>query len=572
MIGIPLKKYLILTIAGLVAVSISTETFAQQQQTVERSEQIEAQSAYISGLAAFENEDFQRALDLLNAAYVKLPDHSGINFALADAYLQINDIGNAEYYGKQAVKLDPENRWYRLKLVDIYQSSGKTEAAINELNQALEYHPRDEDLLRKLAQLYSNNGALREANNIYNKLLHLRGEDINLRLQKLQNFNELSMRDSAVVELQQIRELNPGNLSTLQMLSNYYLEMDRLEEAREVLQNALQINRKDPKTLIMLSDIYMAEAKWDSVEVTLGGVVADSAVSPQTKLKVGEYLYSKFSEDSENEGIRKAARKVFEEIMESDPESAKITALAADFFTETNQNELALKALERTTSQMSTNDSAWQQRLQLLVTEGKTKEAISVGEQAAEQIPQDPIILYFLGSAYLSVQNHQEAVKNLEEASTLPARSPLKKSIYASLGDAYAGMEQWNQAFKNYEESLSIDPENAVVLNNYAYYLSQQQRNLSNAQEMVQRALEIHPENPSYLDTLGWIYYQQGAFEKAEQYIRKAIDTGEAGAEVLEHMGDVMEKLDKLKEAESWWQKALDKDSTRSHLKDKISK
>lgn len=567
----PLTKCLLFAVAGLIAVSVTNKGLAQQHQLNEK-EKIDAKSAYIDGLAAFENEDYQRALDLLNVAYVKLPDHPGINFALADAYLQINDIGNAEYYGKQAVKLDPKNRWYRLKLVDIYRSSGNTTAAISELNKALEYHPKDQDLLQELAQLYSNNGKPLQANKIYNKLLYLRGENINLRLKKLQNFNRLDMTDSAIVELENIRELDPDNLSTLQVLSNYYLEMDRLEEAREVLQNALQINRKDPKTLIMISDIYMSEAKWDSVGLTLGNVVANTTVSSKTKLKVGRYLYSKFQENKENEGIRDATSTVFQKIMASEPDSDKLLALAADFFMQTQQNDLALQALERTTHKMPTNDSAWRKRLQLLMREGKIDKAITVGRNAAEQIPQDPVVLYFLGNALLADNNYQKAIEHLQEASTLPARKPLKANIYGSLGDAYAGIEEWDRSFENYEESLSINPENAVVLNNYAYYLSLQKRNLAKAEEMAQHAIDIDPNNASYLDTLGWIYYQQEEFQKAQKYLQAAIDTGQASAEVLEHMGDLMNKLDQLQKAKAWWQKAYKKDSTRTHLKDKISK
>jgi predicted negative regulator of RcsB-dependent stress response len=60
-------------------------------------------------------------------------------------------------------------------------------------------------------------------------------------------------------------------------------------------------------------------------------------------------------------------------------------------------------------------------------------------------------------------------------------------------------------------------------------------------------------------------------YEKALEYIRQSVDTGEASAEVLEHYGDIMDKLNKRREAREWWQKALDKDSTRTHLKDKIS-
>lgn len=560
------KTYIVLIFAGLINVLV--QDLAAQQ--IESSKYTEAHSAYIDGLAAFENEDYERALDLLNTAYVKLPDHPGINFALADAYFQINDIGNAEYYGKQAIKLDPENRWFRLKLVEIYQSAGNTEAAINEINEALEYHPKQEDLLYKLAELYSNQGNLKKANEIYGKLMQFSGDNISLRLQRLENFNRLGMQDSTIAELQQIRKLEPGNLSTLQVLSNHYLEMDRLKEAREVLQKALQINRRDPQTLIMLSDVYMEEEKWDSVAVTLGNVVADSAVSSQTKLKVGKYLYSKFRGNSDDEAIHKATSEVFQKIMDSEPESGDLWNLIADFFTETRQTDHALHALERTTDLRPGDDSAWHHRLQLLMQEGKVKETISAAERAIEYVPQDPVILYFLGNAYLSTQKFDKAIENLEEASDLPARNPLKTNIYGSLGDAYAAAEKWNQAFEHYEQSLSINNENAVVLNNYAYYLALQQKDLSKAEQMARKATDLDPENPSYLDTLGWIFYQQKEYEKAEEYISKAVETGQPSAEVLEHMGDVLDKLNKTEEAKTWWQKALDKDSTRTHLQDKI--
>lgn len=572
-----MKKYS-LKIGGLLVILLvsapwhNSFVFGQQRQPIEEKEHIEAHSAYIEGLAAFENKNFRKALDLLTAAYVKLPEHPGVNFALSDAYLQINDLENAEYYGKQAAKLDPQNRWYHLKLVEVYQIAGKAEAAISELTTALEYHPNDKDLLIELARAYSDYGEPIKSNNVYNQILSLDGETINIRLEKLTNFNKLNMRDSAIVELQKIRELDPDNLSTLQVLSNYYLEIGKLDEAREVLQNALQINRTDPKTLIMLSDVYMSEAQWDSVGTILGNVVKDSTVSAETKLKVARYLYSKYEADKENTEIRKATSTVFQQLIKSNSESGPTLDLAADFFVQTQQNELALQTLEKINALIPTDDTAWQQRLQLLLGEEKIDETIKVGEQAAQQIPQDPIILYFLGSAYLSNQNHAKAIENLKEASSLPARRPLKVNILGSLGDAYAAMDNWSPAFESYEESLKLDAENPAILNNYAYYLSQQKQNLAKAEEMARRAVELDPENASFLDTLGWIYYQKEEFQKAQEYIKASIDTGRASAEVMEHMGDVLNKLNKPEEAKKWWQKALNEDSTRTHLKDKISK
>ncbi len=562
-----------LPVLSLILFGMALPAAAQQQsQRVGETELVKAKSAYIDGLAAFENEDYQKALNLLNTAYVKLPDHAGVNFALADAYLQINDIANAEYYGKQATKLDPKNRWYRLKLVNIYQTAGKYDTAINELQAGLEYHPRDKDLLYELAQLYDNQGELAEANKVYNKLLYLEGQNISVHLQKLKNFKSMGLQDSAIVELEKIRELDPSNLSTLQVLSDYYLQMNRLQEARNVLQHALEISRTNPKTLIMLSDVYIAEAKWDSVGSTLNTIMTDSTVESQTKLRAAEYLYSKLKQNPDNSGLREATGSVFQGVVESNAESSQLISLAAEFFSNTDQTDLALKALERTNELIPTNDSAWKKRLQLLLQQGRIGEALAVGKKAAEQIPQDPLVLYLLGNAYLAEGQHSQAIEKLSAASKLPARKPLKSSIHGSLGDSYAARDQWEDAYSEYDKSLEYNPENANVLNNYAYHLSQNSENLTKAKQMARRALELDPNNPSFLDTVGWIFYLQGSYKEAENFIQAAINTGNASAEVLEHMGNVLDKRGKKQEAQQWWKKALEKDSSRTHLKDKVSK
>lgn len=544
--------------------------WAQGQDISER-ELVEAKTAFIDGLTAFENNDYEEALKLLNKAYVKLPDHPGINFALADAYLQINDLKNAEYYSKQAINLDPENRWYHLQLVDIYRISGQYEAAINELKNALSYHRNDIDILYQLAQTYTEIGQLQQANDIYNKLLQLEGERISIRLERLQIFNRLDQRDSATVELEKIQELEPDNLSTIRLLSNYYLELNQPDKARKALDDALQINPNDPKSVIALSKIYMRQQQWDSLRTTIGPLIEDSTVAAADKIEVAEYIYQEYENNNENNQIRRTADMVFNKLIEADQKSGKAYALAAEFFMDTDQHKQALNALEHTTDLSPTNDTAWKQRLQLLHSERQVDETITVGLQAAEQIPQDPVILYFLGSAYLSNEQYSEAIDHLEEAETLPARKPLKANIYGSLADTYAALENWNEAFNYYQQAVDLDTQNPAIYENYAYHLLRHKKDLSKAQELAHQAVSLDPDNASSLDILGWIYYQKGEFEEARKFLEKAIETGTTDAEIMEHMGDILHKLDRLDEAKEWWQKALDSDTTRTYLKDKIS-
>jgi len=561
---------LILLLGTTIPFSAHAQRQGDRSGDLNEQELINAQTEYIKGLEEFENENYERALDHLSMAYSRLPGHAGVNFALADAYLQLDDLSNAAFYGKKAAELEPENKWYHLKLAEIYRLAGKNEATINELKIALKYHPNSTEVLYKLARVYSDHREFIESNRIYNRLLRLSGPDIGVYLQKLQNFNELGMQDSSIVQLEKIRELDPDNLSTMQMLSNYYLEMDRTGEAKEMLQKALKKNSRDPKTLVMLADIYVDEAQWDSVGTLLGDVVSDKIIENKAKLDVSQYLFSRYQQEPENSNLKSALSHLLERFVASEPEYGPAYALAADFYLNEDDTEKALEALAKTTELAPENDVAWRQRMQLLLQEGEFEKTIEVGRQADRHVPQDPFVLYFTGSAYLQTGRTREAIDWLKKAGNTPSRKPFKSAIYGSLGDSYSAIDEWDNAVEAYEQALELNPENHNTLNNYAYYLSERDERLDYAEEMALKAIELAPDNASYLDTVGWVYYKKEDFEKARRYIKASIDTGRASAEVMEHMGDVLNKLGRTDEARDWWQKALEKDSSRTYLQDRI--
>ena len=79
-------------------------------------------------------------------------------------------------------------------------------------------------------------------------------------------------------------------------------------------------------------------------------------------------------------------------------------------------------------------------------------------------------------------------------------------------------------AFKSYEKALKLNPQNLSVLNNYSYYLSLEKMNLDKAEQMSGITIKAEPMNPTFLDTYGWVLYEQGAYTMAKIYIEKAIE------------------------------------------------
>lgn len=562
-----MKKNLYISIL-LFLLGSSTSALAQVQSRAK----VSGTQIYVQGLEAFENEEYNRSIELLLEARKQLGSNAGINFAISDAYFAKMDLPNAALYGKQAVQREPVNKWYRLKLAQIYRSAGENTATLEELKTLLEYHPNDYDALFMLADTYKDYGEYLKSNQVLDTALKLIGPQRSIYLLKFRNFEALGVRDSAITQLELLRDVDPDNLSTLNILSEYYAKSGEESSAKEVLSDALNRNSRDPQSLINLAGIYIKAQQWDSAGTLIRTFLADKVILPENKLGVAQFLYSKQQESPLNEQLKKETGWALDTYTESSPGYGPAFTLAGQYYAQNNEVEKAIEKLERGNELLPQDDIAWRLRLQLLLSENRLEEAINVGEKADEYVPDDSFLQFFIGSAYMLSDKNEEAIVWLERASRAPARKPFKSIVYSTLGDANSNLGNSEEADRVYELALRYDPENHNAMNNYAYNLSVRGEKLDRAQELALKAMEIEPENAAYLDTMGWIFYKLGKYEKAKRFIKASIDldTNAASAEVLEHLGDVYEKLGNISEAKKNWKQALEKDTTRTHLKNKI--
>ncbi|MCR9131166.1 MAG: tetratricopeptide repeat protein [bacterium] len=537
---------------------------------VQSNEEREAKTAYIEGLEAFVNEEYDRATTLLLEAYEALKPQSGISFALADVYFLQEDLPNAALFGKEAVELEPTNKWYRFRLAEIYRSAGQNQATLEQLAELLEYYPDDYDALFMLADTQSDYGEHLSSNNTLNRVLRLTGPNPIVLIRKFQNFEALGVADSALSQLEQLRLVEPDNLNTLNLLANYYEREGASNKAKNVLKDALYRNARDPESLINLAGIYIDEQKWDSAGTLLGNFIEDPIINAEQKFTIAQFMYARQQDDPQNIQLEIETARLLELYAKSAPEYGPAFTLAGQFFSIIGEIDKALVKLEQANKLLPQDDIAWRQRLQLLLQEQRYEDVISVGLEADQSVPEDAFIQFFIGTAHLLNENSQEAISWLERASRAPARRPFKSVIYGTLGDSYADQENYENADRVYELALRYDPQNHNAMNNYAYSLSVRETNLERAKELALRAIELAPENAAYLDTVGWVYFKLGDYDRARRFIRASIDTGEASAEVLEHLGDVYEALGNLDEAKKWWKQALELDATRTHLNEKI--
>lgn len=114
----------------------------------------------------------------------------------------------------------------------------------------------------------------------------------------------------------------------------------------------------------------------------------------------------------------------------------------------------------------------------------------------------------------------------------------------STIGDCYYEMGRAKEAYKWYDKTLKVNPEYLPVLNNYAYYLSLERKNLSKARKMSAVTVSKEPDNPTYLDTYGWILHLLGEDKEAKLLFKHAmLYGGKDNAEVLLHYSEVLRAL-----------------------------
>lgn len=539
-------------------------------QPISQHEKINADTHFIKGVAAFEAGDYEKSVDLLSYAYSKMPDKSGIQYALMDSYLKTGDVSSAIYYGQMAVENSPENKWYRLKLSEAYRQAGRFSETVAELHNILEISPADADILFLIAGIETRRGNFEESNEAYQRLINIIGPDRSIYYQMFQNYSAMEDQEKALEQLENIRELDPGNTSILQTLSQFYLETNQIDKALEMLEKALEIKENDPEILISLADIYISQGNWNDAGEILTQIISNPDVSVNNKAEILQYVLSRYSTNTDDAIISELTTSLTEIMLDMHGDEGYIHAVLGDFYTIRSEYEQAIYHLKRTTELMPSNDAAWRQLLQTLYTAEQYDKVITTGLEADEAVPDDAFIQFFIGGAYMMNDRNEEAVEWLQRASEMPSRRPFRSVITGTLGDAYASLEQWEEADEAYEMAIRLDADNDVALNNYAYYLSERDMELEKAKEMSRKALDMNPDNAAYLDTMGWIYFKMGEYEQAKEYIRASLDTGSASATVLEHMGDVYEKLGDMDSARLYWQRAFEEDNSRTYLKEKL--
>ena len=525
---------------------------------------------YLFGaLKAKSLENFEEALKQFQKC-IKLDEKQALPF-YESAIINKNQ-GNLELAEEQikiAATLEKKNRWYQLAYAEILFSNQDFKNAAVQYKKLMLSEPGNEKLYYFLADAYIYDNNLLKAIVVYDNLEDKKGVEKMISMQKHKLYMELKKKQSAIKELLKLIDTYPNDIEALEILSEVYLLNDEKDKAFETFKKLAIIAPDNGRIHLTLADYYREQGDNTKSFEELKLAFKSTKLGVDVKVSI---LVSYFQLLGINDSMREQADTLAKLLIQTHPNSVKAHAVYADMLYTENKFQEAKEQYLIVLQKDKTKSQVWSQVLFIQAEQNDFAGMLKTSEEALTYFSTDPLFYYFNGVSNKWFKNINEAISVLEMGVEFVIDNEiLLLEFYSSLAEIYHTIGNNSISDSLYEKVLSIDPENVLVLNNYAYYLSVRKVKLGKAEEMSLKCNELEKENGTYQDTYAWILYQLSEYEKAKEWIQKSLANGsDSSAVVVEHYGDILYQLGETENAIVQWKKAQELGEASNFLIQKI--
>jgi tetratricopeptide (TPR) repeat protein len=412
-----------------------------------------------------------------------------------EAIKNLGGLANFESFAYSAANMDDKGR----------------EVLLEAMSRMLAEYPGDEQLMFSKAVLLEQSGQLEEALQLANQLL-VSKKDINVIVLKVNALKDLLRTDEALVFLESTLEELADKRRLRLIYARMLFEAERLVDAEKQYEQVHQQAPNDSDILFALALISMEQGKDESAKGYLNQMI-------RFNRRANEAHYYLGSIADKNDEIPQAISeyKMVGPGREYLAAQVRIAALLAD------QDRLD-DARAHLENQRANNPDRYNRLVmiegQLLSERGHEAEFFELLEMVIKKQPENVELLYFRAMTGQSLGRLDVLERDLLRV-------------------------------------IDIDPGNADAMNALGYTLADQTDRHDEALVLIERALEIKPNEAAFIDSLGWVQYRLENYKDAVTNLRKALSLFD-NDEVAAHLGEVLWVSGEQQEARNVWQKALD--------------
>jgi len=518
-----------------------------------------SENLVLTAVELFVDGDYASAKPILREVLAVDETNDAALYYLAQIALMENDAELAETCLQAAVALDPGNFWYRYRLAGLYSATSRPELAIDMYENLLEDFPKESDLYFDLVEFYASQREFGKALDMIDEIEKVFGITESMAVYRFNLLRIMDRQDEAFESLKKYnsRYSSPYVLSTL---ADYEMSMYNDSTALAYYNEALDLVSDYPPALLGKAETYRVTRKYDDYFEVLYRYIEGKGVSMNAK---AEYLMAVLQRSDPKflRSFRPQLDTVMSKALKVHPHDSTALQTAGIYYYSTGRNSLAADLFKENRDCHPDSFSANADYVEFLMYAQMWEELSREGRAAFEHFPEETAFLEMASVGDYNLERYDDVLQVcLKVIDVAPADSSKTLRSWSTMGDVYHKLGENKKAYKAYEKALKINPDYVYVLNNYAYFLSQEGRKLKKAYEMSRRTVEAEPDNATYLDTFGWILFLQGKASEAKLAFKRAmIYGGKDSPVILDHYADVLYALGEHDMAFVYWNMAIQK-------------
>ena len=529
---------------------------------------------FLEAMRLKEKKDYASAFGLLQHCLDIHPNAASALYEVSQYYMFLRQVPQGQEALEKAVANAPDNYWYSQGLASLYQQQNELDKAITLLEQMVVRFPAKQDPLFNLLDLYGRQEKYDKVISTLNRLEKHMGKNEQLSMEKFRIYLQMKDDKKAFQEIESLVQEYPMDMRYQVILGDVYLQNGKKQEAYDVYQKVLAAEPDNPMAIFSMASYYKQTGQEELYQQQLDTLLLNKKVTPDTKVGVMRQMIV------ENEQADKDSTQIialFDRIMKQEQDDPQIPMLYAQYLLSKNMEAESVPVLEQVVDLDPTNNAARMMLIGAAVKKEDYKQIIKVCEPGIEATPDALEFYYYLAVAYNQAEKPDSVIsicKRALEHKTADGKKEIVSEFYSILGDMYHTQKQMKEAYAAYDSALVYNPSNIGALNNYAYYLSVERRDLDKAEEMSYKTVKAEPNNATYLDTYAWILFEKGNYAAARIYIDNAMKSegGDKSDVIVEHCGDIYYMTGDVDGALTYWKKALEMGSESKTLKQKIEK
>lgn len=511
------------------------------------------------------------AFDLMKKAVAIDTTSAAAGFELANYYLKLGRPLLALDYLQGATRRDPDNYWYSMLEARLLQNLNMSDEAVAVYSRLAEKNPDNTEINYALADVYTQRGETEKAIAALDKMEENTGVMEPISLEKHRLYMTLDRKEEAFQEVRKLIAAYPTLIQYQILLGDLYLGAGMLTEAKAAYDQAALTEPDNVYLLLAMANYYNSIGDITASNKLVKDALVNEKLDVDTKVKMLTGYLSTLLQKKES---LNETDSLFTTIIDQHPQVSEVHALYAEVLVSTNRMKEAREQLGFAVDFNPNERNLWMQLIGVDMRQENWAGVVESTEKGMHYVPEMPELYLYQGVGYSMMDKQEQALKAYQKGLEKidPKNVQMISTLWGQIGDVYYKLDQIQKAYDSYDEALKYNEKNAAVLNNYSYFLSLEGKDLSKAERLSGKAVELEPNNATYLDTYAWIYFKQGNYMLAKFYIQSAVNKadGSQSAEVMEHYGDILFMNDEKEAAVAQWKKAQEMGNDSEVLKKKI--